>query len=113
MKIQKRELFYFIFIGIIFYILPLFIIDTGSAMFILLCAIPILLFFISCFYGFNKNTRIIYPIIGTLLFIPTIFIYYNSSAKIYILIFGIVIFLGYFIGKGLFKVIEKYTHKLL
>ncbi len=108
MKEDKKMLLYFIPIFIAFYILPLFIYNTGMAIINMLCIIPLICFITNIIYAFNKLTSIIFPIISIILYIPTIYIYYGykSGADIYIVIYGVIIFLGYVIGKLLNKFIR-------
>lgn len=77
-----------------FYLLPLFIADTGSAMVVLLVLIPAVCFAISVVYGLKNGFRLEYPAITAVLFIPSVFIYYNSSAWVYIVAYGVIALLG-------------------
>ena len=81
-----------------FYLLPLFISDTGSAMLILLIIIPIITLVSSLVYGIKNKFNLVYCISIGIIFIPTIFIYYNSSATIYIFIYTFLALLGNYIG---------------
>ena len=114
MKEDKKMLLYFIPIFIAFYILPLFIYNTGMAIINMLCIIPLICFITNIIYAFNKVSSIMFPIISIILYIPTIFIYYgyNSGAGIYIVIYGVIIFLGYIIGKLLNKFIKHLKNKM-
>ena len=114
MKVDKKMLLYFIPIFIAFYILPLFIYNTGMAIINMLCIIPLICFITNIIYAFNKVSSIMFPIISIILYIPTIFIYYgyNSGAGIYIVIYGVIIFLGYIIGKSLNKFIKYLKNKM-
>ena len=114
MKEDKKMLLYFIPIFIAFYILPLFIYNTGMAIINVICIIPLICFITTIIYAFNKVSSIMFPIISIILYIPTIFIYYgyNSGAGIYIVIYGVIIFLGYIIGKPLNKFIKYLKNKM-
>ena len=59
----------------VFYLLPLLMRDTGSAMFLMLCVMPLAAFFTGAVYGLRRGF--------SLLFLPTIFLFYNSSAWVY------------------------------
>ncbi len=83
---------------IAFYVLPLFIIDTGSAIFMLIMAIPFIAFVCSVVYGCITKAEFLLPPISALLFIPTIFIHYNSSAWVYTIAYAVVMYLGNLIG---------------
>ncbi|WP_018659294.1 hypothetical protein [Allofustis seminis] len=81
-----------------FYILPLIIKDTGSAMFILLVGIPMINFIAALIYGMKNSFSWLYPLLVMLLFIPTLFIFYNESAWIYIVVYGIISLIGSYLG---------------
>lgn len=83
-----------------FYILPMLIRDTGSAMFILLGVVPVLCFANGLYYGIKENKAVIYSFLVGLLFLPTIYLFYNSSASVYTIIFSLLSFTGAIIGKG-------------
>lgn len=100
---KLRSVFPYLIINIlIFYLLPLLIIDTGSGMFIMLMLMPILCLAVSFCYGIKRGFSFYYPLFTMIIFIPTIFIYYNDSAIIYIFIYGAISLTGNFIG-DLFK----------
>lgn len=89
------------YLGIIiidFYLLPMAIKDTGSAMLMLLIVVPLICFLISLRYGLKKPFSILYSVIVSLLFVPSIFIYYNSSAWVYTIAYGIIALIGSAIG---------------
>lgn len=90
-------------ITIDFYLLPMFIKETGSAMFILLVCIPMLCFIISIAYGLYQGFHWHYTVIVILLFIPTIFLFYNSSASFYAVVYGMIAIAGDFIGAMIHK----------
>lgn len=97
----KKMLPYLFVILLTFYILPLFIKDTGSGMFMLLIVIPLICGIVSVIYGKKEKFSVAYSIIVALLFIPTIFIYFNDSAAIYITIYGLICIAFNFIGSKL------------
>ncbi len=84
---------------IVFYLFPLFIQDTTSAMMVLLVAIPLSCFMISYFYGSKHGFVWFYFIAVAVLFIPTIYIFYNETAWIYTIIYGVIALVGNLIGK--------------
>lgn len=90
----KKSLPFYIAMLLNFYLLPLFIADTGSAMVVLLVLIPAVCFAISVVYGLKNGFRLEYPVITAVLFIPAVFIYYNSSAWVYIVAYGVIALLG-------------------
>ncbi len=92
-----------IVIIIAFYLLPLLIIDTGSAMIMLLAIIPLICFINSLIYGQRAGFNLIYNILVAAIFVPTIFIFYNSTAWLYIIGFGIISLVGNVFGMMSFK----------
>lgn len=101
MKEIKKWSIYLIGPIICFYILPMLIRDTGSAMFALLGVIPVLCFVNGLYYGLKENKVLVYSLLVGLLFLPTIFLFYNSSATVYTVIFTFLSFLGGMSGKGI------------
>ena len=91
-----------------FYVMPLFIVDTGSGMFMLLVAIPAFCFVSALIYGSIAGFKWFYPILSAVLYIPAIFIYFNPSAFIYVFIFGITALIGNAIGGIIHKTLKKY-----
>ena len=102
-KKLKSMIPYLIINAIAFYVLPVLITDTGSAMGMMLFILPLICLITSLMYGIKNSFNIVYPIIIVLLFAPTIFIHYNSSASVYIVVYGIIAMIGNFIGKLFYK----------
>ena len=94
---------YLIINAVAFYVLPILITDTGSAMGMMLFILPLICLITSLIYRIKNSFNIVYPIIIALLFAPTIFIHYNSSASVYIVVYGIIAMIGNFIGKLFYK----------
>lgn len=94
---------YALVLAVDFYLLPFLIRDTGIAMLMMLCVIPLIAFMCSVIYGVRQGFNLIMPITSVLLFFPTIFIFYNESALIYVVIYGIVTFVGNVIGRIFYK----------
>lgn len=90
----KKALPFYIAMLCNFYLLPLLIQNTGSAMIMLLIAIPVICFAISVVYGMKNGFHFEYAAIVAVLFIPSIFIFYNVSAWIYIAGYGMIALLG-------------------
>lgn len=88
---------------IAFYIFPMIIQDTGSAMLIMLIGIPLICFIVAIVFGIKRSFNWIYPLAVALLFAPTVFIFYNESAAIYIVAYGIIALVGNLIGKMFYK----------
>lgn len=81
-----------------FYLLPSFIIDTGSGMYLLLIIIPIIDFICSTIFGIIYSFKIYFPFLVAMLFVPAVYIFFNDSAYIYVFGYGIVSFVGTAIG---------------
>lgn len=98
---KKRLLGLIPYLGImfvLFYLLPVLVIDTGSAMLMLLIVIPIITFICSVIYGVRNGFNIVFPIATMILFTPTIIIFYNLSAWVYIVAYGGIVLVGNGIG---------------
>lgn len=75
-------------INLLIFFAVFFIRDTGSAMFLLLTLIPIVIAINSIVYSIRvKYFDIIYAILTGLMFIPFVLVKMNSSAMIYVLIY--------------------------
>ena len=96
-KIREMSV-YLIVIILAFYVLPVFINDTGTGIFFLLILTPIICFVTSIIYGIRHSFNLIFLLIIMALFIPTIFIFYNESAAVYVLIYGIIATIGNLLG---------------
>lgn len=94
---------YAIALAVDFYILPLLIKDTGLAMLMLLCVIPLLAFICAVIYGVRQGFDFLLPLVAIVLFAPTIFIFYNSSAWFYIVVYAIIILAGNGVGRIFYK----------
>lgn len=99
----KSMLPYLTINAIAFYLLPIVIKDTGSAMTVMLLGLPIICLVTAVIYGIKNAFNLIYAIIIALLFAPTILIFYNSSASVYIAGYGMIALIGNFIGKVFHK----------
>lgn len=87
-KAMKEMLPYLFVLFVNFYILPLFMADTGTAMILLLVVMPGICAGCSLLYGLKRGFHTAYPVLAAALFIPTIYIHYNSSARVYTAVFG-------------------------
>lgn len=99
MKKYLHMLPYLLVNAISFYLLPMVIKDTGSAMAVMLVGLPVICFVTSIVYGIKNSFSWIYSLAVSLLFAPTIFIFYNESATVYIVTYGVIAVVGNFIGK--------------
>ena len=102
-KIREMSV-YLIVIILAFYVLPVFINDTGTGIFFLLILTPIICFVTSIIYGLRHSFNLIFLLLIMSLFIPTIFIFYNESAAVYVLIYGIIAAIGNLLGSLIKKI---------
>lgn len=107
MKKLRKILPFLIANAIAFYVFPLFIKDTGTAMLVLLIGIPTICFIVSLIYGIKETFDWFYILLTMLIFIPSIFIFYNESAAIYTLVYGIISTVGNFLGGLISKISKK------
>lgn len=82
-----------------FYLLPLLIRDTGVAMLVLLCVVPLIAFIASVAYGVRRGFSLLVPIAAMVLFFPTVFLYYNPSAWVYVIFYGLAALAGNGLGR--------------
>lgn len=99
----KNMLLYLFVLFVDFYILPLFMMNTGTAMILLLAVMPGICAGCSLLYGLRHGFHIAYPVLAAALFIPTVYIHYNSSAWVYTAAFGA----AALFGDGLGALIRK------
>ena len=106
MKKLREMIPYLLVIILDFYLFPLLIRDTGSAMLILLMVIPLVCFICSLVYVIKNTFSLTYVIITTVLFIPSIPLFYNLTAWVYVMGYGVIALLGNAIGTLLGKTIK-------
>ncbi len=94
---------YVVILGINFYLLPLLAKNTGAAMLLMLCIMPLVALGSAIMYGTRNGFSLILPTLAFILFFPTIFLYYNPSAWIYAIIYTVIILAGLVIGTFLYK----------
>lgn len=111
MKKHLKMIPYLLVNAIAFYLLPIIIKDTGSAMAVVLVFLPLICFLTAIIFGIKNSFNWLYSLAVALLFVPTIFIHYNTSAASYIVAYGIVALVGNFIGKLFYKKISRSIEK--
>ena len=108
MPSKYRQLLVYVVVALLYYLIPVFLIqDTGSAMFLLLIGIPVIVFVVSMLFSVKFGYYWYFPIVIGLLWIPNLFLL-NDSAAIYILMYAVVSLIGQLIGL-LFKNSKKIT----
>lgn len=104
MKKSVKSLIIFLLINIaFFYISPLFAVDTGSGILILLFIIPLSCLISAIIYSSLNSFHIAYPLLVSLAFTPTIWIFFNESAWVYIPAYGVITLIGNLLGAGIYK----------
>ncbi len=98
---------------IAFYLFPLFMQNTGTAIIFLLVGIPLVCFISAFIYGVKNNFSWSYPVIVALLFTPSIFIFYNHTAWVYIVGYAIIAFIGSLVGKLLYNKKQQKLNEML
>ena len=101
-KLKKNIVFYLLLL-IDFYIIPLVIKDTGSAMIVMLAIIPLICLIISVLYGIRNGFDFRYILSVAIIFAPSIFIFYNSSAWVYVVGYAVIALIGHLIALPLRK----------
>ena len=81
-----------------FYLLPLLIRDTGSAMVLLLAVMPLAAFFSAVHYGMRRGFLPWLSVAALLLFLPSVFLYYNVSAWVYGVFYALAVLAGTGLG---------------
>ena len=84
-----------------YYLLPLLMDDTGSAMFILLACMPLIVFVSSFLCCRRHRFQWLMIALTVVLFLPSMYFYFNSSALAYSVFYGIVSAAGCFAGEFL------------
>ena len=96
---MKKMVLHWLLLALVFYLLPLAMRDTGTAMVVLLVAMPLACLGVGLAFGMKNKNVLAFSGVAALLFVPTVFIYYNSSALVYALAFGVMVLAGCTIGR--------------
>ena len=94
MEKLKNNMVLYLLLLIAFYIIPLFIKDTASAMTLMLVLIPLICLIISIYYGIRNGLDFWYILSVAVIFAPSIFIFYNSSAWVYAFSYALIALFG-------------------
>lgn len=89
---------YIIVLGLDFYLLPCLMRNTGAAMLLMLCVMPVTAFVTAAAYGLRRGFSPLLAAAAVLLFLPTVFIHYNASAWGYALFYGAAVLAGTGVG---------------
>lgn len=83
----------------VFYLLPPLARDTGAAMLLMLCVMPLAAFVTALACGMRRGFCPLLPAAALLLFLPTVPLYYNASAWGYSVVYAAVILAGNGVGR--------------
>ena len=83
-----------------FYLLPLLMRDTGAAMFLMLCVMPLAAFLTGVVCGVRRGVRILLLAAALVLFLPTLPLYYNYTAWVYAPAYAVIVLLGIALGRA-------------
>ena len=81
---------YVLVLAVDFYLLPLLMVGTGTAMLLMLFVMPLAAFITALACGMRRGFFLLLPAAAFVLFLPTIFIYYNASAWVYAAAYAII-----------------------
>lgn len=105
-KIKKALPFYAVIL-LDFYLLPLFIRGTGSAILFMLIVLPLVCLLAAGVYGVINGFHIWFSLIVAVMFLPSVFLFYNESAWGYSVAYGIIALAGNAAGTGFGAVWRK------
>ena len=83
-----------------FYLLPLLMRDTGSAMLLMLCVMPLAAFIAALVCGLRVGFSPLLPAAALVLFLPTLPLYYNYTAWVYAPAYAVIVLLGIALGRA-------------
>lgn len=90
---------YIAVLAAVFYLLPFLARDTGSAMFLMLCVMPLAAFLTGVTRGVRRGFDILLPLAALILFVPTIFLHYNATAWVYAPAYALIVLAGNAVGR--------------
>lgn len=93
---------YLIVFALDFYLLPLLAQETGTAMLLMLCVMPLTALITAVIFGLRRGFCPLLPIAAFLLFLPSVFLYYNASAWVYAPAYAVFVLLGMGIGRAFY-----------
>ena len=86
-----------------FYLLPLFIRDTGSDILLMLCVMPLAAFLCALVCGMRRGFQPLVAVLAAVLFLPAIPLYYNWTAWPYALAYGVASLAGNALGRLFYR----------
>ncbi|MCI8419768.1 MAG: hypothetical protein HFF79_04575 [Oscillospiraceae bacterium] len=86
-----------------FYLLPLLMRDTGGAMVMMLCVMPVIAFVCGIIHGVCEGFCVLLPLAALVLFVPTVFIHYNATAWVYAPVYAGIVLAGMGVGRIFYR----------
>lgn len=90
---------YLLALAVDFYLLPLLARDTGPAMLMMLCVMPLIALAAGVLYGVRHGFGVLLAAAALVLFVPAVFLYYNASAWVYAPAYALLVLAGTGIGR--------------
>ncbi len=90
-------------LGLDFYLLPCLMWDTGAAMLLMLCVMPLIALIAALIFGMRRGFSLLLPLAALVLFIPSIFLFYNPTAWVYAPAYALFVLVGNILGRLLYK----------
>lgn len=86
-------------LGLDFYLLPFLARDTGAAMLLMLCVMPLAAFCTALIGGARHGFSLLLPLAALALFLPSVFLHYNATAWVYGPVYAAVVLAGNALGR--------------
>lgn len=86
-----------------FYLLPFLAKDTGAAMVLMLCVMPVIALITGLLYGVRQGFSLPLAAAALVLFAPTIWIHYNATAWVYAPAYAGIVLIGNALGRLFYK----------
>ena len=106
MNSLKKKVLYLLALLLSYYILPLFIKDSGSGMVILLIINPLVCIISALFFSIQYGFSALYAALVGLLFLPAVYIFFNSTSLKYVLMYGVIALLSSALGSVIHRQIK-------
>jgi len=110
MRAFSKMLLYFFVSALAFYVLPLFVFDARTNIFLLLLILPLICVFLSCIFGILNRFSLLHlflPLGIGIMFLPSAFLFYNTTALIYGAIYAVLSGFGLLLGNIIGYVIRR------
>ena len=82
-----------------FWLLPFLAADTGGAMLLMLCVMPLLAFMTGVVWGVRRGASVWPALAALVLFLPAIFLHFNATAWVYAPAYAVLVLAGTGLGR--------------